>query len=577
MGQEVNIGLIMALERRIEDGEGDIIKLKRARNSLLNISTRMPPEILGIIFAWIVTREQDDSVFSTAHFAGLEKGSHNFLLVCHRWLEVASRTPVVWTFWGKTLEDWGKRCHRVGGAPVDLLLDRFASRSGTFHSSLRDALRDRAARDGIRQIHFASNETQLLGAILSSLIPNGEDPQERDTIESIALQTAVIPVELSHFFLHSHLPNLRSLRIRGFLQTSFYHRTLGLLPAPLWDRLTMLRTTRLTTLSLYVKQSLLPMTSSHLLPILVSNPSLREFHLSYAALPNDADEPPTRVPLPYLRTILLEGGFRRIFGLLNRLELPAGLNRMVLRVSDFTAEDVLQTLGPYMRDHFQRDIRFQGRLTAAVSYGRSFDGFEDSMRGRIDLTSSLSSPPARFSASLIGTLDPGPAMKKLTLDLLTFIPREHVTSLEVLSPAEVPQDLLVGMPNIEALQLCDTTLSDGFLLPEPEGPHANKKLLPSLRHLHLENVTTDDANWGPLIAYLTSQTLEDQDISLQVSGRSHMPPEVVEEVRGLVGTFIYDAKPDTKDDDVDQKGDEDREGDEDHEESDPGDEEAEDG
>ena len=91
MGQEVNIGLIMALERRIEDGEGDIIKLKRARNSLLNISTRMPPEILGIIFAWIVTREQDDSVFSTAHFAGLEKGSHNFLLVCHRWLEAASQ------------------------------------------------------------------------------------------------------------------------------------------------------------------------------------------------------------------------------------------------------------------------------------------------------------------------------------------------------------------------------------------------------------------------------------------------------------------------------------------------------
>ena len=43
---------ILALEERIEKGDGDIIRLKRARNSLLNISARAPPEILGKIFVW---------------------------------------------------------------------------------------------------------------------------------------------------------------------------------------------------------------------------------------------------------------------------------------------------------------------------------------------------------------------------------------------------------------------------------------------------------------------------------------------------------------------------------------------
>jgi len=38
---------LRVLERRIEEGKGDIIKIKRARNSLLNIPMRIPPEILG--------------------------------------------------------------------------------------------------------------------------------------------------------------------------------------------------------------------------------------------------------------------------------------------------------------------------------------------------------------------------------------------------------------------------------------------------------------------------------------------------------------------------------------------------
>jgi len=47
------------VEKQIEEGEGDIIKLKRARIALLNISTGIPPEILGYTFAWNLVRKHD--------------------------------------------------------------------------------------------------------------------------------------------------------------------------------------------------------------------------------------------------------------------------------------------------------------------------------------------------------------------------------------------------------------------------------------------------------------------------------------------------------------------------------------
>ena len=122
MGPETNIYSIRALEEQIKEGKGDVIKLKRARNSLLNISARVPPEILGRIFVFSLVRKAGRSPYHP-HIVKLTKGCYNFLLVCHYWFDVAFRTPELWSFWGDTLEEWKKCHHRPGATPLDLVLD----------------------------------------------------------------------------------------------------------------------------------------------------------------------------------------------------------------------------------------------------------------------------------------------------------------------------------------------------------------------------------------------------------------------------------------------------------------------
>jgi len=106
---ETNIESILALEEEIREYEVALKKLKRARNSLLNIF-KLPPEVLGKIFRWNVSLKDG--------FGGLEEESHNFLLVCHYWFKVTSSTPELWSFWGNTPKDWARWHHRSGTAPA---------------------------------------------------------------------------------------------------------------------------------------------------------------------------------------------------------------------------------------------------------------------------------------------------------------------------------------------------------------------------------------------------------------------------------------------------------------------------
>ncbi|KAF9646519.1 hypothetical protein BDM02DRAFT_3009363 [Thelephora ganbajun] len=216
MGPEINIDHIRYLDKKIEEGAGDIIQLKRTRNSLLNISARVPPEILGSIFRWRIVPDDDRPPSLSSR-----GGSYNFLRVCHHWFEVASRTPELWSYWGSTLKQWSQRYKRFGTTPVDLTLSGYNiyDPNSPFDGPLRDALRDRAEHDGIRSLHLMSNRT-ILAFILSTLTFDGEDVR-CSSIESISLQcVGDFDVDVSNFFARYRFPKLRYLHLSEEVQVS---------------------------------------------------------------------------------------------------------------------------------------------------------------------------------------------------------------------------------------------------------------------------------------------------------------------------------------------------------------------
>ena len=139
--------------------------------------------------------------------------------------------------------------------------------------------------------------------------------------------------------------------------------------------------------------------------------------------------------------------------------------------------------------------------------------------------------------SLTTLTDLPPPLEQL-LNITALVPREHVVRFDADLDVEPPEELLSMMPNIEALRLSRAELSEGFLQPNPGGPHANKKLLPSLETLRLQDPDLDDDDWSHLTTYLAHQTSNGQTISLEIFGSiPYMPPEVAHKIKGLVEKF----------------------------------------
>jgi hypothetical protein len=482
---------IQALEKRIEQGAEDIIRLKRTRNSLLNISTLVPPEILGHIFCWNVIPEGD--------FGGLRKGSYRFLLVCHHWFDVASKTPELWYFWGNTLCQWSRRHQRSQvTAPLDLVLtschdDACDTDHTLLDGPIRDALQDRLASDSIRSFRLEGWNITPLHSVISSLTPNGEEIRH-SSIESLILDTNGLDV--SGFLARYHFPKLRHLYLLVGLDSWA------------WDHL-MSHTTSLTFLSLMNGSSTTP-TTSQLLSILASNPLLQTLRLSSSMVPCDSgDGSQFLVPLRHLKDLLLAGGFHSVLRLLHRLDHPVSMDKITLNLSDCPTREIPGTLGPYLRDYILRDVRFQNRL--GIFINASLCSFVIGAM-IVDDAHCITPPPGKIPLSLELQLILRDALTPETLadeyelftDFAAHIPVEHVVLIESNIPPNAAEEIVATMPKIQELCLFRVPLSDKFLQPDPWGPFADTKLLPSLRYLHLEDMEEND--WRPLVPYLVHQT-----------------------------------------------------------------------
>ena len=415
MDQEINLDSIRALDEQIREHERTIIKLKRTRNSLLNVSIRLPPEILGRIFRWNVIPDGD--------FHRLPKASHNFLPVCYHWYQVALGTPELWSFWGNSIQDWGRRHARCRTTPLDLVL---SGREGDrLDDTLRDALQDHAAQDIIRQVRLRG-AAGLLSSVISSIIAKGEETQSNSARAFILRNTSSSDsVDISNFFSRYNFPKLQCLRLFGFSISS-------------WDLLAS-RTTSLTTLSLTgIRQSPLP-TLSQVLSILSTNPNLQCLELSLGSVPHpDSDRLSSRIQLCCLKTLYLRGSTRRVFGLLSRLELPDKMGNLSLFLSDCLPLDVPQTLGPYLGNYVRRRSPGRLRLSAVPYLNHFYIKAGDVCEGDSTWVNWFMTVEGELGVALAEE-----EAHKLCFDIIGHIPKEEIVEVTItsLTHSDVQSDL----------------------------------------------------------------------------------------------------------------------------------------
>jgi hypothetical protein len=521
MDREINLDSIRALEEQIQEHERAIVQfkqeherailqLKRARNSLLNVSTLLPPEVLGCIFQWNVVPDGD--------FGRLPKAAYNFLLVCHHWFRVASGTPELWSFWGNSIQDWARRHTRCRTAPLDLVLGWCTSRD--LDHTLRDALQDRAARDTIRRVHLKGTNAELLNSILSSIITKGEETRSI-SVESFMLQSnGGSRVDISNFFSRYRFPRLQRIGVSGSSIS--------------WD-LSGSRITSLTTLELTaIELSPLP-TLSQMISILSANPNLQSLVLLHGSLPDaDSDESSSKVQLRHLKRLDLRGDHRRVFGLLNRLELPDNIDDLRLSLSECPQSTLPQTLGPHLGNRVRRQsldrlklfVDLNGLSGFSIQFGdaREGDPARANMFMAVDGTTSV-------------TLGEEEAIA-LCFDILAHVPQEKFVTVKTILPILRSEELCVRMCNLADLHIYSADLSTWFVEPDTREPHVFKDLLRGLRSITIIRPHLSGGDWSPLTNFLTRRAAVGNRIpSLRLARYPHMDEGVIESIKRAVEVF----------------------------------------
>ena len=521
----MNVKSILALEEQIREYENAVntielkkavIRLKRSRNALLNIST-LPPEILGEIFQSKVTLEDN--------FGGLEEGSHNFLFVCHHWHEVALRTPGVWSFWGNTLSDWARWYRYSATAPLDLVLSFIDQHEdGPFDGALHDTLQDRAARDTIRWIHLQTEDEALLNSVISPLTAACDGVRSNSVESLILLNEADGRVDVSNFFAHYCFPKLQYLNLEYCSIAS-------------WGLLTS-RTAVLTTLILHFDDPSLTPTTSQLLSILTSNPTLRKLTLSGNTIPNDSGgESPLRVPLHHLKELELYGGLPHVLGLLHRLDHPANMDRLNLTLLGCTVTDIPQTIGPYLQNHLRRRGWSRNGLGLRALRSKRYVILSTGDTYRTGLPA-----PERHTDWFFGItvwMDPilEDFLENALLDLIAHTPRDDVVLFQAKCGLVAVGDISAQFPNLKVLEFRNRNLPLPTIFPESI-VGGDEGTLSSLQHMgFMEGPVSGD--WSPLTAFLACRASSREQVSSLTISCSHVCQEVKEHIRTMVQVFHY--------------------------------------
>jgi len=500
-------GVLRALEEQRRERESAMIKLKRVRNSLLNIS-KLPPEILGNIFRWNVSFEDD--------FGGLGEESHNFLFVCHHWSEVASHTPELWSFWGRTLEDWTRWCRRSGTAPLDLVLDSNEYDVGNLSPTMLNALQDRATADKIRRVHLTVEDSGLLGLIITSLTVECEEILS-NSVESLVLRNYDEVLDVTDFFAHYRFPKLRRLDLTNCMVSS-------------WDYVTS-RTGALTNLELDFPEPGSGPTTSQLLSILASNPILQRLILYRNAAPGDhGGESSSRVPLHHLNELKLLGDSQDAMRFLHRLDHPANMDHLTVELEDCMVAEISQTIGPYFRDYLRRRDRSQNGLGIFLSLDHEIILNAGDTHGTgPQLLQAVNF--MRITLELDETL-PNDVREEVILDLIAHIPRVEIVCLQIHCNSVAIGNVYAQFPNLKTLFLKGTTLSIVFPRQNPDG---DESILHSLRCMFLQDLVVGGGDWSPLTTFLSRRASSGNRLdTLEISWSPHMCPEVVESIRGAV-------------------------------------------
>jgi len=517
---ETNIESILALDEQIREHETAIARLKRSRNSLLNVS-KLPPEVLGKIFKWNVTPKGD--------FDGFEEQSHNFLFVCHQWFEVASFTPELWSFWGNTPKDWA-RCHRRSGTmPIDLVVG-VEKDDDSFNIDLRNALRDHAIQNTIRRVHLKSSDSNILCSVISELTATLEKPRST-SMESFILQNrGPGAVDASEFLTHNSFPKLRRLELFDCRVSS-------------WDLITSL-TPVLTTLDLYFRCILFSRspTTSQLLSILASYPTLQRVSLSWLEDPDrvrGSEDLSPRVQLHHLRELKLDGWLRDVFRLLDRLDHPRHMDNLVINLEDCKVEDISQLIGPCLRDNLSNRGGSQNGLglSLRLHYSGAIE-LQIGDAGGVDLSAPVPVRMNTFMTIAVGfDSEPLHPLDKVILDLIAHAPREEVVYFRVYGKHMAMGDISTQFQNLRGLHFENTSLTAAFpkSILDRDGV-----IFPSLEYVLLGWVDANDDDWTPLMTFLDWRVSRGNRLhTLGIIGTYPIAPSVLRGLEDVVREFKH--------------------------------------